>query len=65
VDSGLKKFINNPSFNDQYLISSLQTVSNQLKIDIKEFKGESYKVAIDRPDFFPRKISGSSDDDAW
>ena len=65
VDDGMKKFIDSLSIDNQYLIPYLQMVNNQLKIDIKEFKGESYKVAVDRPDFLPRKISGSSDDDAW
>ena len=61
----MKKIIDSLSIENQYLIPSLQMVNNQLKIDINEFKGESYKVAVDRPNFLPRKISGSSDDDAW
>jgi hypothetical protein len=63
VDGGMQEFIDNPSFNDQYLIPSLDMVSNQLKMDIKEFKGESYKVAVDRPAFLSSKISVGSDDD--
>jgi hypothetical protein len=65
LDSGLQEFIGNPSFNDRYLIPSLQIVSAQLKIDIEEFKGDSYKVAVDTPAFLSGKISVSSDDDAW
>jgi hypothetical protein len=64
VDGGMQEFIDNPSFNDQYLIPSLDMVRNQLKMDIKEFKGESYKVAVERPAFLPPKISVGSDDDA-
>jgi hypothetical protein len=65
VDDGMQKFIDSLSIDNQYLVPSLQMVNSQLKIDIKEFRGESYKVAVVRPDFLPRKISGSSDDDAW
>ena len=65
ADDGMKKFIDNLSLDNQYLIPSLQVVGNQLKMDIKEFRGESYKVAVDRPAFLSSKISVNSDDDAW
>lgn len=64
VDGGMQKFIDKLSFNYRYLLPSLQVVGIQLKMDIKEFKGESYKVAVERPAFLSPKISVSSDDDA-
>lgn len=64
VDDGMQKFIDSLSNDNQYLVPSLQMVNNQLKIDIREFKGESYKVAVDRPDFLSPKISVNSHDDA-
>jgi hypothetical protein len=64
VDDGMQKFIDSLSIDNQYLVPSLQMVNNQLKIDIREFKGESYKVVVDRPDFLSPKISVNSDDDA-
>jgi hypothetical protein len=60
----MQKFIDKLSFDYQYLLPSLQVVVNQLKMDIKEFKGESYKVAVERPAFLSPKISVGSDDDA-
>jgi hypothetical protein len=64
VDGGMQKFIDKLSFDYQYLLPSLQVVVNQLKMDIKEFKGESYKVAVEKPAFLSPKISVGSDDDA-
>lgn len=65
VNSDAEKFIDGLSIDNQYLVPSLQVVVNQLKIDIQEFRGDSYKVAVDRPAFLPPKISADSDDDAW
>ena len=64
VNDGMQNFIDSLSFDNQYLVPSLQIINNQLKIDIKEFKGESYKVAVDRPAFLSPKISVDSDNDA-
>lgn len=65
VRDEMQNFIDNLSDESQYLVPSLQVVGNQLKMDIEEFLGESYKVALDRPAFLSQKIPANSDDDAW
>jgi len=57
-------FIESPLLDHQYLIPSLQVVCNQLKINIREFNGDSYKGVIDRPDFFAPKTIAHSDNDS-
>ena len=65
VDSGMQEFIDNSLLSDQYLIPSFMMVSSQLKMDIEEFKGDSYKVAVDTPAFLLDEISVGSDNDTW